>query len=188
MVRTAMVAAMIASGSCTSAALDAPLDAESTPLPMPRPSPTPTPTPDPTTPDPPPQGGIDTSCGDQICQADESDASCPWDCVPYTVEAGPGSQGQACDRVFTGLVPITDIGPGHFVGAAQGGLYPGGTNERPAAHTAAGVGVAESLKPIDGSICMMSVGMSNTGQKWSSFMREVVQQDLADVNPDVALG
>ncbi|MBX2802662.1 MAG: hypothetical protein KTR31_33590 [Myxococcales bacterium] len=145
----------------------------------------------PSAPDPTEPGelaGIDTMCGDRICQDTEDTDLCPWDCVPYEVgeRPVPGQEGPACERVTTGFVPLTDIGSGTYLGVAQGGLYPGGANTRPATHTAAGVAIAEAIEPIDGTVCMMSVGMSNTGQKWSTFAGEVAPS-IEGLNPDLVL-
>jgi hypothetical protein len=96
---------------------------------------------------------------------------------------------QNCAGTSSGLVPLTDLGAGMYQGF-QGGLYPGGANARPAAHDAAGmaqaVGVVPRLPngapalPGDpaGRIVMLSIGMSNTTQEFSTF----VPQSNADVN------
>ncbi|MCA9712453.1 MAG: hypothetical protein KDK70_41880, partial [Myxococcales bacterium] len=130
--------------------------------------------------EPPPMAN--TMCGDFTCQPEEDADSCPFDCVPYTIaETGMGV-GKICERSHTGLLPITEIGAGEYLGVAQGGLYPGGSNERPQAHTEAGLAAAASIAPIDGSICLVSIGMSNTYQKWSMFMTQGVAS-VPDLNP-----
>lgn len=132
----------------------------------------------------PPEPAV-TMCGNQQCDDGEDTDLCPWDCVPYIVEER-GSSGAACDRVKTGFVPLTDLGPGSYLGRATGGLYPGGSNIRPDAHTAEGVVRAGRVAPIEGRICVMSVGMSNTAQKWTYFTSEVAPS-LPDLNPAVTL-
>src|SRR5262245_36911470 len=47
-----------------------------------------------------------------------------------------------------GLVPINDLAAGGYMGFT-GGLYPGGTNTIPAAHLAAGVALANGVRPLD---------------------------------------
>src|SRR6185436_6308054 len=58
-----------------------------------------------------------------------------------------------------------------------GGLYPNGANQRPARHEAAGLRIAaQEIQPLDtngvpvanGSIVLISSGMSNTTQEWAS--------------------
>lgn len=118
--------------------------------------------------DPP---GASTMCGDWECQGSEDVASCPFDCVPYEIAEQGQGQGKVCERTHMGFVPITEIGSGLYLGAAQGGLYPGGSNERPASHTAAGLEAAQRVVPVDGQVCLISIGMSNTGMKWNRFMQ-----------------
>jgi hypothetical protein len=82
------------------------------------------------------------------------------------------------------LVPLTQLGKGTYQGF-PGGLYPGGKNERPPDHEAAGLALARQIQPLDaegrpnaeGKIVLLSVGMSNTTQEFSTFKR------LADASP-----
>ena len=70
----------------------------------------------------------------------------------------------------------------------QGGLYPGGSNQRPPAFEEAGVAIAATIQPLNaqgepdptnGRIGMISIGMSNTGQEFGAF------QKLLHNNPDI---
>jgi len=103
-----------------------------------------------------------------------------------------------CSGTSTGLVPLIDLGPGHY-GGAQGGLYAGGSNTRPAAHDAAGLAIANAIVPLDtlgnpdpqGRVVLISIGMSNTTQEFSTFVPKAVADPLkrADVLPiDCAKG
>ena len=82
-----------------------------------------------------------------------------------------------CAGTSTGRVPLTDLGAGLYLGA-QGGLYPGGANQRPAAHNAAGVAIANATVPLDtlgqpdpnGRVVFISIGMSNCTQEFSAFV------------------
>ena len=82
-----------------------------------------------------------------------------------------------CAGTTTGLVPMNDLGAGFYLGS-QGGLYPGGTNVRPAAHNAAGVAIAHSIGPLDtlgtsspsGNVVFVSIGFSNCTQEFSAFI------------------
>jgi hypothetical protein len=83
------------------------------------------------------------------------------------------------------LKPLTELGAEKYQGF-EGGLYPGGKNERPAAHEAAGVALAAKVRPLDadgkpdprGKIVLLSVGMSNTQQVFAAFKK------LADADTD----
>ena len=71
------------------------------------------------------------------------------------------------------IVPLNDLGAGAYMGF-QGGLYPGGANEMPAQHEAAGLDRAELIQPLNtaglpdpnGKIVLLSIGMSNTKQEF----------------------
>lgn len=78
------------------------------------------------------------------------------------------------------LKPLTELGKGRYRGY-QGGLYPDGSNQRPAAHEAKGVALAKQVRPLDrdgkpgddGKIVLLSVGMSNTSQLSQGFARHL---------------
>jgi hypothetical protein len=82
-----------------------------------------------------------------------------------------------CSGTSTGRVPLIDLGTGSYLGA-QGGLYPGGVNGRPAAHDAAGIAIATAIQPLDtlgqpdpnGRVVFISIGMSNCTQEFSTFV------------------
>src|SRR3972149_5719368 len=62
---------------------------------------------------------------------------------PLTAGAGPTAQpsGANCARTSTGLIPLTDLGPGVYRGQ-QGGLYPGGSTSPQAGYAALGAAKA----------------------------------------------
>jgi hypothetical protein len=80
--------------------------------------------------------------------------------------------------------PLSDMSPEDRYKGFQGGLYPEGQNERPAAHTAAGVALAKQVEPLnkdgqpgtDGRIVLLTIGMSNTMQASSGLLRMVKQE------------
>jgi hypothetical protein len=74
-----------------------------------------------------------------------------------------------CAVTTVGRTPLNDLGPGTYQGM-QGGLYPGGANERPPAHDNAGQAIAAAVTPINGRIVLISIGMSNTTQEFSRFV------------------
>ena len=85
-----------------------------------------------------------------------------------------------CTLTNVGLVPLPDLGWRSYSNNNQsfvGGLYPNGANARPAAHEAAGIQIAtQQVQPLDtngvpatnGSVVLISSGMSNTTQEWAS--------------------
>ena len=90
------------------------------------------------------------------------------------------------------LKPLPALGTEKYQGF-EGGLYPGGKNERPKEHDAAGLVLAKSIVPLGadgkpangGKIVLLSVGMSNTTQAFSTFKR-IADADK-EKNPDVLL-
>jgi hypothetical protein len=96
---------------------------------------------------------------------------------------GPG-QLTTPPKPSTGLIPLTELGRSTYEGK-QGGLYPEGRNERPSAHEEAGLRLARAVRPLDkngqpsadGKIVLLSIGMSNTTQEFSTF------KPLADADP-----
>lgn len=88
------------------------------------------------------------------------------------------------------LRPLTDLTAEKYQGHDRG-LYPGGTNDRPAAHEKAGVELARKVRPLNaagepdpaGKIVLLSLGMSNTSQVSGAFAGQLRQ--AADVNPAV---
>jgi hypothetical protein len=97
-----------------------------------------------------------------------------------------GFPGKPFTRVDTsGLKPLTEMAGAEYKGQL-GGLYPGGKNQRPAAHEKAGRALARKVRPLDaegkpshdGKMVLLSVGMSNTTQVFSAFKR------LADADRD----
>ena len=85
----------------------------------------------------------------------------------------------------TGLIPITELPPSHYIGF-PGGLYPSQSNVVPPAHLSAGLSEAAQVLPRNaagvpdpnGWTAMISVGMSNTTHEFGPFERQ------EDLNPD----
>ncbi|MCU0782339.1 MAG: Ig-like domain-containing protein [Akkermansiaceae bacterium] len=90
-------------------------------------------------------------------------------CYLATSMAAPA--GGLVNNTSVGFTPLTELGTGTYRGA-QGGLYPGGGNDIPAAHLAAGQALASIIEPLnaagnpsaDGKIGIITTGMSNANQ------------------------
>src|SRR5262245_20046898 len=92
---------------------------------------------------------------------------------------------QPAEKERAAAKPLTELGTEKYKGFA-GGLYPDGKNDRPTAHEKAGRALAQRIQPLDadgkpsaeGKIVLLSIGMSNTTQEFSAFIR------LADAGKD----
>jgi hypothetical protein len=110
-------------------------------------------------------------------------------------------QEDICTAPFqTVSLPLSELGTQPYtrmdgqVTSYSGGLYPNGSNTRPADHEAAGRAAAEQIQPRNalgetdyarGKIVMISVGMSNTSYEFETFSR-LVNAD-SQVNPRLVL-
>lgn len=74
-----------------------------------------------------------------------------------------------CARGDSGLVAIPDL-KGSWRGY-QGGLYPDGGDNPPAAYAGAGRQAAAAIAPVRGHTVLLSIGMSNATQEFSTFAR-----------------
>ncbi len=99
--------------------------------------------------------------------------------VVVAVKAAEGGGRPPMPRVDSDkLRPLTALGKETYQGY-EGGLYPEGKNERPADHQTAGLALAKQVQPLDaegrpspdGSIVLLSVGMSNTAQISQGFQK-----------------
>ncbi|MGH2828855.1 MAG: hypothetical protein ACRDJM_00065 [Actinomycetota bacterium] len=101
--------------------------------------------------------------------------------VVLTTILGPVVPASAidCSRTSTGMVPLSDLGTGTYQGQ-EGGLYPGGSNERPAVHNLTGETLARLAVPRDaageidleaGRTVLLTIGMSNTRSESASLVR-----------------
>lgn len=79
-----------------------------------------------------------------------------------------------------GFIPLNDLGEGTYKGQ-HGGLYPGGSNQPPAAHKNAGIKIARGIQPINGKIVMISTGMSNTHVEGEVFAKLLAS--ASGINP-----
>jgi hypothetical protein len=75
-----------------------------------------------------------------------------------------------CTRTSTGLVPLTDLGRRRYRGY-RGGLYPNVRNRPSPAYLRLGTAAARRVRPINGKVVLLSIGMSNTTAEFSTFKR-----------------
>src|SRR5437867_2842574 len=95
-----------------------------------------------------------------------------------------------CSLTSVGIKPLPELGLGAYKGY-PGGLYPNYANNRPPAHFAAGMMIATNqIQPLGtsgnltntGKIVLLSIGMSNTTDEWSSLGTSTFKA-LADADP-----
>ena len=99
--------------------------------------------------------------------------------------AAPAAAGGNCSVTSVGFTPLNQLGAGTYHGF-QGGLYPGGANQRPTAHNAAGVAIANAIAPLDtlgvpdpsSAVVLISIGMSNTTFEFSHFVPKAMGNPL----------
>ena len=109
-------------------------------------------------------------------------------CKKNNSQSGTGNS-----NVITSATPLIDFGSATYRGFT-GGLYPDGTNQRPSTHNAAGLAIAQTIKPLNsagvvddanGKIVWMSIGMSNATQETQAFL--TLMQTYPNKNPKLAL-
>ncbi|MCZ7638059.1 MAG: hypothetical protein M5U12_19660 [Verrucomicrobia bacterium] len=103
-----------------------------------------------------------------------------WPVLVYFACSPPGlaqtsAAGDGAEPTNGMLPPLVDVGPGKTYKGKEGGLYPGGSNVRPAAHDAAGRKIARDIVPLDGDgkpdpvngkVVIMPVSVSNGYGAW----------------------
>ena len=91
--------------------------------------------------------------------------------------AGVRSTAADCSRTSVPMTPLTDLGAKQKYHGYSGGLYEKGKNAPSPSYLKTGLIAAKRVRPIDGKIVLLSIGMSNTTMEFSAFKR------LADANP-----
>jgi hypothetical protein len=140
-------------------------------------------------------GTLDSTvaAGNYPFQVQLTDSSSP---VPLTVTSQlilpvMAPSGAKCSNITRYLpkttIPVlalNDLGTGTYLGS-EGGLYPNGSNVRPASHDAAGVAIAQGIQPLDangnpdlanGKMGIISIGMSATFNTWNSFVPDALAE------------
>ena len=84
--------------------------------------------------------------------------------------ASRSSTSADCTLTRTGLIPLTDMGNRRYRGY-RGGLYPGGVNRPPQKYLRKALAASKRVRPINGKIVLLSLGMSNASDEFSAFKR-----------------
>jgi hypothetical protein len=92
----------------------------------------------------------------------------------------------------TPITALTDLGTGTYQGS-QGGLYPNGSNVRPAPHDADGVAFAQGIQPLDsngnpsptGKYVLLAIGESTAQNEFNRFL-PIAKADPAK-NPNLVI-
>ena len=84
--------------------------------------------------------------------------------------ASRSSPSADCSLTRTGLTPLTDMGKRRYRGY-RGGLYPGGVNRPPQKYLRNALAAAKRVRPINGKIALLSLGMSIASDEFSAFKR-----------------
>jgi hypothetical protein len=98
--------------------------------------------------------------------------------------AGQSRSQADCSLTSTGLIPLTDMGRRRYRGF-RGGLYPGGVNRPSRKYLRKGLAASRQVRPIDGKIVLLSIGMSNATAEFSAFKRSSDRDP--DVNPKLVV-
>jgi hypothetical protein len=99
--------------------------------------------------------------------------------------AGEARSAADCSITSTGLVPLTDLRGRKTYHGHRSGLYPGGINRPSRTYLQAGLAAARRVRPINGRIVLLSIGMSNATQEFGPFI-SLAGQD-PQLNPAVTL-
>lgn len=122
-----------------------------------------------------------------------------FECVPASMQTPPATAAVGelaftkssltpssdCARTSVGFTPLNDLAGGSYQGY-EAGLYLGGTNYPPLDYRWMGRAHCGAVQPLDqngqpnanGRIVLLSIGMSNTTQEFSTF------KSMADADPE----
>jgi hypothetical protein len=98
--------------------------------------------------------------------------------------AGAKRSSADCSLTSTGLIPLTDMGTRRYRGY-RGGLYAAGRNTPAPRYLRKGQAASRQIKPINGKIVLLSIGMSNATAEFSAFKRSSDRD--TQVNPNLVV-
>lgn len=128
---------------------------------------------------------------------DVKGVSSPNKTLTLNVYAAPG--GNCANTVWnivnttTPITALNDLATATYLGS-QGGLYPNGTNVRPADHDADGVSFAQGIQPLDsngnpdpinGKMALVGIGESTAQNEWGVFL-PIAKAD-PQINPQLVI-
>jgi hypothetical protein len=96
--------------------------------------------------------------------------------------AGDARSAADCSIKSTGLVPLTDLSGKRTYRGHRGGLYPGGLNRPSRAYLQQGLAAARRVRPINGRVVLLSIGMSNATQEFNPFVALAHQDPALSAN------
>jgi len=99
---------------------------------------------------------------------------------------------KSCSINQQNLLPITDLGTGYYRGY-QGGLYPGGQNQRSGAHLSLALSQSAQIQPLNnngqpaanGKVVLIGVGASNPRTEFEAFKQQAQSSGL--LKPSTAI-
>ena len=125
-----------------------------------------------------------------------SEARLSWSIASILLLLSSLRLGADCSATNLGIAPLPDLGIDLYKNVAAAGLYPGGRNNPPPDHLAAGLEIATGqIQPLDasgnadtnaGRIVLLSIGMSNTTQEWRNGFMPQANADPSK-NPRLAI-
>jgi hypothetical protein len=143
--------------------------------------------------------GSTTAAGNSTFTVEVSDSSTPPNTATAALTLPVTASASECNNIIwdqagTGNpeVDLPDLGTGSYMGT-EGGLYPGGSNVRPAQHEADGLALADGIVPLDangnpdpnGKYVLLSIGVSITRTMFTQF--QLTEQGDPTLNPNLVI-
>jgi Putative Ig domain/Abnormal spindle-like microcephaly-assoc'd, ASPM-SPD-2-Hydin len=144
-------------------------------------------------------GPMNAAVGNYNFTIQAADSSTPQLTATSAVTLPVATAASACNNITwdqTGTtnpeVDLPDLGTGSYMGT-EGGLYPGGSNVRPADHEADGLALAGSIVPLDsngnpsptGKYVLLSIGVSISRTMFTQF--QLTEQVDPTLNPNLVI-
>lgn len=140
-----------------------------------------------------------TTVGNYNFTVQVADSSSPQQLAQAAVTIPVSTAASSCNNIVwnqTGTtnpeIDLPDLGTGSYMGS-EGGLYPGGSNVRPAVHEADGVALADGIVPLDangnpdpnGKYVLLGLGVSISRTMFSQY--QLTEQADPAINPHLVI-